>query len=251
MLAARPICGCAPHLLAPPCLPACLPGHHAPGTPASKRLRSGPHSNVLLYLTGHGGDEFLKFHDQVRQLSSLQAWPSAQGRAGLGGQGPAQDPVPALREQQQQCRPDLLSGFPCEPVWLPCPFFTNSSSLSYPPQEELLASDVAAALQAMHAGGRYGQLLLVADTCQASTLYGRIAAPNVLAMASSKLGECGNSAAEGLLGNAGLPAEPLLLLHCSRSCVPAAPTRCSFPAAPTPASLLPAHPSILHPSMHP
>ena len=43
----------------------------------------------------------------------------------------------------------------------------------------------------MHAGGRYGQLLLVADTCQASTLYGRITAPNVLAVASSKLGECG------------------------------------------------------------
>jgi hypothetical protein len=107
------------------CLPACLPGHHAPGTPASKRLRSGPHSNVLLYLTGHGGDEFLKFHDQVRQLSSLQAWPSAQGRAGLGAQGPAQDPVPALREQQQQCWPDLLAflvSLPgCPAPFLPIP----------------------------------------------------------------------------------------------------------------------------------
>lgn len=40
-------------------------GRHAPGTPPSKRLRSGPRSRMLLYLTGHGGDEFLKFHDQV------------------------------------------------------------------------------------------------------------------------------------------------------------------------------------------
>ena len=104
MLAARPICGCAPHLLAPPCLPACLPGHHAPGTPASKRLRSGPHSNVLLYLTGHGGDEFLKFHDQVRQLSSLQAWPSAQGRAGLGGQAQGGGNGGIASTQPQTCR---------------------------------------------------------------------------------------------------------------------------------------------------
>ncbi|KAL4425650.1 hypothetical protein ABPG75_009666 [Micractinium tetrahymenae] len=96
-----------------------LTGRHPPGTPPSKRLLSGPNSNVLLYLTGHGGDEFLKLHDQ----------------------------------------------------------------------EELLASDVASALAQMHASGRCGQLLLVADTCQASTLYGRIEAPHVLGVASSKLGQ--------------------------------------------------------------
>lgn len=59
-------------------------------------------------------------------------------------------------------------------------------------QEELLAADIAGAVHQMAAAGRYGELLLVADTCQASTLYGRIAAaaaPNVLAVASSKLGE--------------------------------------------------------------
>lgn len=31
--------------------------------PNSKRLNSDQNSNVLLYLTGHGGDEFLKFQD--------------------------------------------------------------------------------------------------------------------------------------------------------------------------------------------
>ena len=34
--------------------------------PRSKRLLSDARSNVLVYLTGHGGDEFLKFQDQVR-----------------------------------------------------------------------------------------------------------------------------------------------------------------------------------------
>ncbi|PSC75371.1 GPI-anchor transamidase isoform A [Micractinium conductrix] len=96
-----------------------LTGRHLPGTPASKRLRSGRRSRVLLYLTGHGGDEFLKFHDQ----------------------------------------------------------------------EELLATDLAAALAQMHAAGRYGELLLLADTCQASSLYAHVTAPGVLALASSKLGQ--------------------------------------------------------------
>ena len=38
--------------------------------PAHKRLRSGPTSRVLFYLTGHGGDEFLKFGDQFELTSS-------------------------------------------------------------------------------------------------------------------------------------------------------------------------------------
>ena len=31
---------------------------------ANKRLRSGPRSRLLLYMSGHGGDPFLKFNDQ-------------------------------------------------------------------------------------------------------------------------------------------------------------------------------------------
>lgn len=41
-----------------------LTGRHDPDTtPASRRLDSDEHSNVFVYLTGHGGDEFLKFQD--------------------------------------------------------------------------------------------------------------------------------------------------------------------------------------------
>ena len=32
-------------------------------TPASKRLDTDERSNIFVYMTGHGGDEFLKFQD--------------------------------------------------------------------------------------------------------------------------------------------------------------------------------------------
>ena len=40
-----------------------LTGRLPPHTPRSKRLDTNEHSNVFLYMTGHGGDEFLKFQD--------------------------------------------------------------------------------------------------------------------------------------------------------------------------------------------
>merc|ERR1712060_955984 len=41
-----------------------LTGRHMPSDPRSRRLLSDDRSNVLVYLSGHGGDEFLKFQDQ-------------------------------------------------------------------------------------------------------------------------------------------------------------------------------------------
>eukprot|EP00276_Gloeochaete_wittrockiana_P009099 CAMPEP_0184645712 /NCGR_PEP_ID=MMETSP0308-20130426/2270_1 /TAXON_ID=38269 /ORGANISM="Gloeochaete witrockiana, Strain SAG 46.84" /LENGTH=300 /DNA_ID=CAMNT_0027075017 /DNA_START=1614 /DNA_END=2516 /DNA_ORIENTATION=- len=41
-----------------------LAGEHASFVPPSKQLRSGPDSRVLVYMTGHGGNGFLKFHDK-------------------------------------------------------------------------------------------------------------------------------------------------------------------------------------------
>jgi phosphatidylinositol glycan class K len=37
-----------------------LTDRHAPGTARSRRLLSDKNSNVLVYITGHGGDEFMK-----------------------------------------------------------------------------------------------------------------------------------------------------------------------------------------------
>lgn len=40
-----------------------MTGRVHPATPRSKRLLSDHQSNILIYLTGHGGDSFLKFQD--------------------------------------------------------------------------------------------------------------------------------------------------------------------------------------------
>lgn len=37
-----------------------LTDRHPPGTARSRRLLSDDNSNVLVYITGHGGDEFMK-----------------------------------------------------------------------------------------------------------------------------------------------------------------------------------------------
>ena len=46
-----------------------LTGRHLPGTPASKRMDSDAGSNIFVFMTGHGGDEFLKFQD-AEEISS-------------------------------------------------------------------------------------------------------------------------------------------------------------------------------------
>ncbi|KAI8904207.1 peptidase C13 family-domain-containing protein [Powellomyces hirtus] len=46
-----------------------LTGRHDPAVPRSKRLLTDDRSNILVYMTGHGGDEFLKFQD-AEEISS-------------------------------------------------------------------------------------------------------------------------------------------------------------------------------------
>mmetsp|Transcript_29310 Transcript_29310/g.33731 ORF Transcript_29310/g.33731 Transcript_29310/m.33731 type:complete len:404 (-) Transcript_29310:20-1231(-) len=46
-----------------------LLGRHPPHTPSNRKLHLNAESNVIVYLTGHGGDNFLKFQD-VEELMS-------------------------------------------------------------------------------------------------------------------------------------------------------------------------------------
>ncbi|VDD80765.1 unnamed protein product [Mesocestoides corti] len=46
-------------------------GRLQPSAPASKRLNTDQHSNILIYMTGHGGEGFLKFQDDS-ELSSVE-----------------------------------------------------------------------------------------------------------------------------------------------------------------------------------
>lgn len=48
-----------------------LTGRVQPGTSASKQLLSDENSNILIYMTGHGGDGFLKFQDS-EELTNVE-----------------------------------------------------------------------------------------------------------------------------------------------------------------------------------
>ena len=48
-----------------------LTGRLPPSTPRSKRLLTDERSNILVYMTGHGGDGFLKFQD-AEEISSVE-----------------------------------------------------------------------------------------------------------------------------------------------------------------------------------
>jgi GPI-anchor transamidase subunit K len=52
---------------------ALLTGRHSPGFGTSQRLKSTEESNVILFITGHGGDEFFKFQDFEEISSTLFA----------------------------------------------------------------------------------------------------------------------------------------------------------------------------------
>lgn len=46
-----------------------LTGRHKKGTPVNKILQSTNLSNILVFISGHGGDEFMKFRD-IEEMSS-------------------------------------------------------------------------------------------------------------------------------------------------------------------------------------
>ncbi|XP_061152240.1 GPI-anchor transamidase isoform X1 [Syngnathus typhle] len=96
-----------------------LTGRLPPSTPRSKRLLSDDRSNILIYLTGHGGNGFLKFQDF----------------------------------------------------------------------EEITNVDLGDAFEQMWQKRRYNELLFIIDTCQGASMYEKFYSPNIIALASSQVGE--------------------------------------------------------------
>ncbi|XP_047445566.1 GPI-anchor transamidase [Mugil cephalus] len=96
-----------------------LTGRLPLSTPRSKRLLSDDRSNILIYLTGHGGNGFLKFQDS----------------------------------------------------------------------EEISNVELADAFEQMWQKRRYNELLFIIDTCQGASMYERFYSPNLMALASSQVGE--------------------------------------------------------------
>ncbi|KAL1424769.1 hypothetical protein MTO96_019914 [Rhipicephalus appendiculatus] len=96
-----------------------LTGRLPANTPRSKRLLTDEYSNILIYMTGHGGDGFLKFQDS----------------------------------------------------------------------EEVTNVELADAFEQMWQKRRYHEIFFMIDTCQAESMFKRFYSPNILAVASSKIGE--------------------------------------------------------------
>ncbi|KAL5011339.1 hypothetical protein ScPMuIL_009890 [Solemya velum] len=96
-----------------------LTGRLPQSTPRSKRLLSDERSNILVYMTGHGGDGFLKFQDS----------------------------------------------------------------------EEVSSVELADAFEQMWQKMRYHEIFFMVDTCQAESMFQKFYSPNILAVASSKVGE--------------------------------------------------------------
>lgn len=96
-----------------------LTGRLPENTPRSKRLLTDAGSNILIYMTGHGGDGFLKFQDS----------------------------------------------------------------------EEITNIELADAFEQMWSKRRYHEIFFMIDTCQAASMYQQFYSPNILAVASSLVGE--------------------------------------------------------------
>jgi len=96
-----------------------LTGRLPSGTPRSKQLLTNEGSNILVYLTGHGGDGFLKFQDS----------------------------------------------------------------------EEVTSQELADAVEQMWQKRRYNEMFFMIDTCQAASMFDKFYSPNILAVASSLVGE--------------------------------------------------------------
>ncbi|KAK6311254.1 hypothetical protein J4Q44_G00193090 [Coregonus suidteri] len=112
-----------------------LTGRLPPSTPRSKRLLSDDHSNILIYLTGHGGNGFLKFQDS-EEISNVE----------------------------------LADAF--EQMW---------TKRRY--NELLFIIDTC------QGASMYNELLFIIDTCQGASMYERFYSPNLMALASSQVGE--------------------------------------------------------------
>ena len=88
-------------------------------------------------------------------------------------------------------RPSHISPGKLKLLALPQVYLTGHGGegfLKFQDREELTAQALAATFGRMHAGGRYKEVLLVVDTCQAASLFDRITAPGVLGIGSSRTG---------------------------------------------------------------
>uniref|UniRef100_A0A8C6MS62 GPI-anchor transamidase n=1 Tax=Mus spicilegus TaxID=10103 RepID=A0A8C6MS62_MUSSI len=143
-----------------------LTGRVPPSTPRSKRLLSDDRSNILIYMTESApATPALAF---VPLGSSY----SARNRT-------ADLPFSAAHSQILLLK-DLLSNSLSH---------GGNGFLKFQDSEEITNIELADAFEQMWQKRRYNELLFIIDTCQGASMYERFYSPNIMALASSQVGE--------------------------------------------------------------
>ncbi|CAE7257985.1 GPI8 [Symbiodinium natans] len=84
-----------------------LTGRHAPSTPRNKRLLTDSSSNIFIFITGHSGEEFIKFQDDLGgpflkfTAQSIQDWEELTSN----------DIADAFKQMQQQLMPQTQQRY--------------------------------------------------------------------------------------------------------------------------------------------
>uniref|UniRef100_G3TPF3 GPI-anchor transamidase n=1 Tax=Loxodonta africana TaxID=9785 RepID=G3TPF3_LOXAF len=141
-----------------------LTGRIPSSTPRSKRLLSDDRSNILIYMTAF--------------YPSLYIFVSILFRVSFSAKKIATDPFAT----SSGCVLYLV-------------FFTQSvrhggnGFLKFQDSEEITNIELADAFEQMWQKRRYNELLFIIDTCQGASMYERFYSPNIMALASSQVGE--------------------------------------------------------------
>lgn len=132
-----------------------LTGRTQTGTPRSKKLLTDPGSNILIYLTGHGGDGFLKFQDseEITNHELADAFEQMWQKQRYG-----------IVDKSKIVTDNVKSKF----VVILIRFFLDWINSMF---------------------CRYNEIFFMIDTCQAASMYEKFYSPNILAVASSLVGE--------------------------------------------------------------
>ncbi|RSH95338.1 hypothetical protein EHS25_000425 [Saitozyma podzolica] len=196
-----------------------LTGRHPDHLPPSKRLLTDASSNVFIYMTGHGGNEFLKFQDN-EEVSAFdiadaieQMWEKRSVRADVGigvcfgtvcvgtvcvgavcVALPALPVLPALPALPAlPLLPALLDVAPVSMRGVASPdSYPHRPTPSVPLSHFAFRTPLAALMLYPHNAdvpSRFNKLLYVVDTCQANTMFSKFYSPNIISTGSSSLGE--------------------------------------------------------------
>ena len=140
-----------------------------PQVPRSKRLLSDSDSNILIMMTGHGGEDFLKFQVESTSRDSLVLL-YVSPRLSSSDLSHVMTPTPKIMRVGAISHRRYLHV----DVWQSGAVSTEDMVCCLQDAEEILSKDIADAFAQMHMKKRYNEILFIADTCQAASLFAEV-----------------------------------------------------------------------------